>query len=201
MAAENNNKSGCSKKKPPVEEAQLEMNENYLTAALANDDDEVVAKKNEEALAPADEEETKLVSKKNEHDHVDQFVVEEEEASTSERRRSSSRSKMATQFFLDYRQASKKKPGNAIGEWAATGKKKAESSYEESDVDEESQPDDIDEGTEDGQKKANRGAWSAEEDWELIKQVHTHGTSWAIILNESSILSKRWAGESSGMLF
>ena len=60
--------------------------------------------------------------------------------------------------------------------------------------DEESWSEDEDEGSDTQAKRL----WSSEEDIELVKQVSKHGTSWATILTESSIIAKRYAGASSG---
>ena len=53
----------------------------------------------------------------------------------------------------------------------------------------------VEDESEDGQKSR---AWSSKEDMELVKQVSKHGTRWATILAESTILAKRYAGASSG---
>ena len=58
---------------------------------------------------------------------------------------------------------------------------------EEYGEDSESGEDTEDEGDENQAKRL----WSSEEDMELVKQVSKHGTRWATILAESSILAKR----------
>ena len=44
--------------------------------------------------------------------------------------------------------------------------------------------------------KRKQKQWSAREDKELVKQVRKHGTKWARILAQSSIIAKRYAGSS-----
>ena len=65
---------------------------------------------------------------------------------------------------------------------------------EEYGEDSESDEDAEDEGSDTQAKRL----WSSEEDTELVKQVSKHGTRWATILAESTILAKRYAGASSG---
>ena len=58
---------------------------------------------------------------------------------------------------------------------------------EECGEDSESEEDTVDDGDENQAKRL----WSSEEDTELVKQVSKHGTRWATILAESTILAKR----------
>ena len=73
----------------------------------------------------------------------------------------------------------------------------AEVDDEEYESDDDTKDEDTADEDEGDENQAIR-LWSSKEDKELVKQVRKHGTSWATILNESSILRKRYADSASG---